>query len=447
MRTFARGEKSKLADIGPESFTVGVSLVAASQAVFDISCFGVDVSGRLSNDAYFIFFNQRSSPENALVAQGPTAGDLEAFAVDLGRLPESVDRLVFTATIDGAGTMSDLTGGYLRLLDAGSEFAKFPLVGSDYDAEKALILAEVYRKDGWRFAAVGQGFNGGLSALLTHFGGEEASTTAVGSPPAPSPPPSAVPPLPPPSAVPPLPPPSAVPPLPPPSAVPPLPPPSAVPPLPPPSAAPAPPHEAGVPPVRLGKVTLDKPGEARAVSLKKGGGSQPIHINLNWNQGAQRRGMFSGRNSAPDLDLGCMYRMTNGDASVIQPLGNRFGSRDGSPYIYLDKDDRSGAASDGENLYILRPDLIDIVMVFALIYEGAADFRSVDGRMTIKDQEGNETLVQLNNPDHNQTFCGICTITHAGESVVITKQERYFKGAREADQFFGFGFNWTAGRK
>ncbi|MBP9065603.1 MAG: hypothetical protein KBF84_05910, partial [Candidatus Microthrix sp.] len=208
-----------------------------------------------------------------------------------------------------------------------------------------------------------------------------------------------------------------------------------------------PPHEAGVPPVRLGKVTLDKPGEARAVSLKKGGGSQPIHINLNWNQGAQRRGMFSGRNSAPDLDLGCMYRMTNGDASVIQPLGNRFGSRDGSPYIYLDKDDRSGAASDGENLYILRPDLIDIVMVFALIYEGAADFRSVDGRMTIKDQEGNETLVQLNNPDHNQTFCGICTITHAGESVVITKQERYFKGAREADQFFGFGFNWTAGRK
>ena len=429
MRTFARGEKSKLADIGPESFTVGVSLVAASQAVFDISCFGVDVSGRLSNDAYFIFFNQRSSPENALVAQGPTAGDLEAFAVDLGRLPESVDRLVFTATIDGAGTMSDLTGGYLRLLDAGSEFAKFPLVGSDYDAEKALILAEVYRKDGWRFAAVGQGFNGGLSALLTHFGGEEASTTAVGSPPAPSPPPSAVPPLPPPSAVPPLP------------------PPSAAPPLPPPSAAPPPPHEAGVPPVRLGKVTLDKPGEARAVSLKKGGGSQPIHINLNWNQGAQRRGMFSGRNSAPDLDLGCMYRMTNGDASVIQPLGNRFGSRDGSPYIYLDKDDRSGAASDGENLYILRPDLIDIVMVFALIYEGAADFRSVDGRMTIKDQEGNETLVQLNNPDHNQTFCGICTITHAGESVVITKQERYFKGAREADQFFGFGFNWTAGRK
>ena len=420
MRTFARGEKSKLADIGPESFTVGVSLVAASQAVFDISCFGVDVSGRLSNDAYFIFFNQRSSPENALVAQGPTAGDLEAFAVDLGRLPESVDRLVFTATIDGAGTMSDLTGGYLRLLDAGSEFAKFPLVGSDYDAEKALILAEVYRKDGWRFAAVGQGFNGGLSALLTHFGGEEASTTAVGSPPAPSPPPSAVPPLPPPSAA---------------------------PPLPPPSAAPPPPHEAGVPPVRLGKVTLDKPGEARAVSLKKGGGSQPIHINLNWNQGAQRRGMFSGRNSAPDLDLGCMYRMTNGDASVIQPLGNRFGSRDGSPYIYLDKDDRSGAASDGENLYILRPDLIDIVMVFALIYEGAADFRSVDGRMTIKDQEGNETLVQLNNPDHNQTFCGICTITHAGESVVITKQERYFKGAREADQFFGFGFNWTAGRK
>jgi tellurite resistance protein TerA len=36
------------------------------------------------------------------------------------------------------------------------------------------MLGDIYRKNGeWRFSAVGQGFNGGLSALLKHFGGEE----------------------------------------------------------------------------------------------------------------------------------------------------------------------------------------------------------------------------------------------------------------------------------
>ena len=90
------------------------------------------------------------------MAQGPGNGDLETFAVDLQRLPAFIDKLVFAATIDGAGTMSDLTGGHLRLMSNGAEVARFPLVGSDYTAEKALIVAEVYRKDVWRFAAVGQ---------------------------------------------------------------------------------------------------------------------------------------------------------------------------------------------------------------------------------------------------------------------------------------------------
>ncbi len=39
-------------------------------------------------------------------------------------------------------------------------------------SEQALMLGEFYRKDGdWRFMEVGQGFNGGLEALVRHFGG------------------------------------------------------------------------------------------------------------------------------------------------------------------------------------------------------------------------------------------------------------------------------------
>jgi tellurite resistance protein TerA len=204
--------------------------------------------------------------------------------------------------------------------------------------------------------------------------------------------------------------------------------------------------------VSITKVTLDKKGDKKAVDLRKGGGTQPIHINLNWdNPNAAKKGLFGfgggGGGAAPDLDLGCMFRLADRRMGVIQPLGNNFGAKDTAPYIFLDKDDRSGAAADGENLYIYRPDLIDTVMVFSLIYDGAPDFTSVGGRMTIRDQSGNEIFIRLNSPDRNLTFCAICTIKKVGNTIEIVKEERYFRNHQDADQHFGFGFNWRPGTK
>lgn len=141
-----------------------------------------------------------------------------------------------------------------------------------------------------------------------------------------------------------------------------------------------------------------------------------------------------------------MFRLANGDKGVIQPLGGKFGSRDAPPFIYLDKDDRTGAASDGENLYILRPDLIDMVMIFALIYEGTASFANVNGRLTIKDGR-QEIFIPLNNPDPRYTFCSICLIQKRGQTVEITKEERYVTDHEEADGHYRFGFRWVAGSK
>ncbi|NED87823.1 TerD family protein, partial [Streptomyces sp. SID11233] len=73
---------------------------------FDISCFGLDAEETLSDDRYFIFFNQPKSPEESLQLLGPQAGDTESFRVTLDRVPEQIRKLSFTATIDGAGQMS-----------------------------------------------------------------------------------------------------------------------------------------------------------------------------------------------------------------------------------------------------------------------------------------------------------------------------------------------------
>ncbi|HXG68759.1 MAG TPA: VWA domain-containing protein [Blastocatellia bacterium] len=192
MRELTRGQKVKLADLTPSlNLVVGLDIAAAGSPVFDISCFGVDAADRLSDDRYFIFYNQKTSPENALVMLGPQPPDREAFQIDLSRLPQTIRKLVFTITIDGVGTMAQVSRGHLRLLAGGAEVARFTFTGGDFSQEKAIIAGELYYKDMWRFAAVGQGFNGGLSALLKHFGGEEVQEAAAPAPPPPPAQPSA----------------------------------------------------------------------------------------------------------------------------------------------------------------------------------------------------------------------------------------------------------------
>lgn len=173
-----RGQKLKLSDLtNATQIQVGLAIKAPSGMTLDISCFGIDAQGKLSDDRYFIFYNQKNSPCGALCSLGAQQGDMEQFRIDLSKLPPSIHKLVFTVTIDGNGTMSAIQNGYLRLLENNNELNRFSFEGTDFSAEKAIIIGELYRKDIWRFAAVGQGFNGGLSALLAHFGGEESTSS------------------------------------------------------------------------------------------------------------------------------------------------------------------------------------------------------------------------------------------------------------------------------
>ena len=70
--------------------------------------------------------------------------------------------------------MSQVGPGYLRIVAGGEEVARYAFTGSEFTTERAVMLGDFYLKDVWRFAAVGQGFDGGLDALLKNFGGEVA---------------------------------------------------------------------------------------------------------------------------------------------------------------------------------------------------------------------------------------------------------------------------------
>lgn len=173
-RVFQRGHKARISDLtqGTDLY-VGVQ-IAAPGVTFDISCFGLDASERLSDDRYFIFFNQPKSPEESIQLLGAQAGDTESFRVTLDRIPAHIQKLSFTATIDGTGQMAQVAPGYLRIVAGGEEVARYPFNGAEFSTERAVMLGDFYLKDVWRFAAVGQGFDGGLEALLKNFGGEVA---------------------------------------------------------------------------------------------------------------------------------------------------------------------------------------------------------------------------------------------------------------------------------
>ena len=181
MQEFIRGQRAKLSQLAPTvtRFTLEVRAQSSTISVFDFVCFGIDQNGKLSDDRFMVFFNQKVAPADAI--QLSELSDKSAlFAFDLDELPPEIARLVFTLSVDGAGTMRDLGASELTLKSNGQALGKYRFSGADFSKEGALMLAEIYQKDGiWRVWASGQGFAGDLSALLAHFGGEESGDSGA----------------------------------------------------------------------------------------------------------------------------------------------------------------------------------------------------------------------------------------------------------------------------
>ncbi len=202
MTDLGRGQRVSLPDLGPSAVVdVGIDVSSAQNLGFDICCFGVDAEEHLVADEWLVFYNNPASPGNAVRSVGPHDGDEQVFQVDLAAVPEDVARLVFTVSLDGEATMAAIAKGHIRVVAGGNQLLRFGYYGADFTTEESVVVGELYRRDGWRFAAVGQGYEGGLATLVAAFGGEvlDDEAPAAAPPPAPvelvdeAPPPVAVP--------------------------------------------------------------------------------------------------------------------------------------------------------------------------------------------------------------------------------------------------------------
>lgn len=180
MQQLSRGARLPLAqDVSQGPLQVKL---AGQGLALDFACFAVDASGKLVDDRYMTFFNQPGTPCGGVVLASQGSA-VDGFVFRLAMLPPTVERVVITASIDGDGTMSQLATGHVGLHGAEGEFARFAFTGQDFAHEQAVMLGEFYRRDGgWRFMAVAQGFNGGLPALVRHFGADVAQESVPANP-------------------------------------------------------------------------------------------------------------------------------------------------------------------------------------------------------------------------------------------------------------------------
>ncbi|MBS3928646.1 MAG: TerD family protein [Sphingomonadales bacterium] len=379
------------------AISVAIDWPLAGSAGLDASAYLLGASGKVRTDADMVFYNQPSGANGAVKVAGNSSTNLR-FDVDLAAIPDEIDKVVFCVTVDtsaGGSTLARHDGLKLTVSQGGAAIIDYaPALGSATEA--ALMVAELYRRNGWKIRAVGQGFNGGLGPLARSFGIDVADEPAPAPPPPPPPPPA------------------------------------------PPPAAPA-------APISLSKISLDK--GRPSISLEKRGSSfGEIQVNLNWNRG--KKGFFGGGN-AIDLDLGCLIELADGQMTVVQALGRRFGSFHDLPFVALSGDDRTGDVAGGETMRINGGQwpAFRRIAIFAYIYEGAPNWSSTDGVVTITAPDQPPIEVRMTEGRNDRGFCGIAVLENEGGQIKVTRLVEYFRDHSEYDQRLGFGLRWTAGSK
>lgn len=175
MKTLVPGQRTPLHTL-TSHLEVGVSIeIHGNEEPALLLCFLANDKEQVPDAKHLLGVREESSPCSSVSVVSRDATK-QRFRVDLTKVPDNVQKIIFALAFqDTAGQAlpahaSRMIGqGNLRLMDGETALAEFPFTGEMFGKEKAILLGEFYRKDGWRFLASGSGFYGGLGALMAHF--------------------------------------------------------------------------------------------------------------------------------------------------------------------------------------------------------------------------------------------------------------------------------------
>jgi tellurite resistance protein TerA len=384
--------------------TVTIKYSPISGADIDVSAFQLTSTGKVRGDQDMCFYGQKSVSGGALILADSSPGQA-VFRIKTSTLEAAVEKIALTATIhENRSKFASCANLSIGLVGAsGGEPIDAP-ISTNRMQETALILGELYLRNGqWKFRLVAQGFAGGLEPLAKNFGVEVAAPPTPTTAPVPTPTPTPTP-----------------------------------------TPVPVPPQPSKI---SLNKITLDK--RQSSISLDKKADFGEIKINLNWNSGSKGGFLGLGKAKGIDLDLGCLYELQDGTRSVVQALGNKFGSYTRAPYIELMGDDRTGAVTDGEWLRINGAQWKEIkrILVFAYIYEGAPNWQATDGVITLYVPDQPPIEVRMNEEGGRLSMCGVALLENIAGAVKVSREVNFVAGHEKLDRAYGWGMRWTAGSK
>ncbi|MFF1477714.1 Tellurium resistance [Streptomyces sp. NPDC058301] len=207
------------------------------------------------------------------------------------------------------------------------------------------------------------------------------------------------------------------------------------------------------------------------VSLgKQGANSGSLRVNLSWRM---RTSDFGGRSRPSvlrhpfklfkpdvvqahtqgvvnvDLDLGCLYELTDGSKGVVQPLGSFFGATNAPPYVQLSGDDRFGSPS-GETIYVNldHRESIKRLLVFVYIYDQTPAFDRTHAKVTLYPSNGPRIEIDLDEHAPQARSCAVVTIENVKGDMVVRREVKFVYGFQaELDRLYGWGLQWGRGYK
>ncbi|SJN20827.1 TerD family protein [Psychrobacter sp. JB385] len=408
--------------------TDNISIRILSQNAIDCAAYRLTTSGKVRGDGDMIFYGQKRSDDGSVSFRGHDSDGF--FDINLPTQPASIEKIAFAFSSEQ--TLAQVGDVDIQVLQ-GSQVLMTCQLSAAGRNEKAIILAECYRRQGsWKFRFIAQGFEGGLKPLSEHFGVEIADEAPAQSQnqsqnqnqsqpiniqrPINTQKASSA------------------------------------------SQASTPPPVPSNPSINLSKITLTK--NQSSINLKKRDDFGKISVNLNWNQRpntdkqSPKKGLLGDlfkqhKAGGIDLDVGAMIHLKSGEKTLIQALGNRFGSLQSAPYVCLRADDRTGQISGGEWLDIngQQWSQIEEVFIFAFIYEGAPNWAQTDGVVTIHVPEQPPIETRLTEGTSNLPMCAIARLVNQQGSINVERINQYFKGHQEMDKAFNWGFSWKRGSK
>ena len=178
-------QKGQRESINAPKFTVGLgwdtnSSTTGTDFDLDASVFILGENKKLLSDNHFVFYNNLTSPNEAVVHTGDNRtgagdGDDEQILVDLSKIEPNAAEICIVVTIHEAAqrgqNFGQVRNSCIRMFDAvtNQEMLKYELE-EDFSIETAVEFGRIYKRNGeWKFEAVGTGMKGGLEDYLNKY--------------------------------------------------------------------------------------------------------------------------------------------------------------------------------------------------------------------------------------------------------------------------------------